>query len=97
MEFGKGEIISVIAALCAAIVALWAIIRARNTQDKKDLDACNKFRDEANEKILELTKKYSYLEGRIDAVESLSSNVLEKIQERRKYDEPTVDRNTLHQ
>ena len=79
MIFDKVELLAVISALVFVIGLLW---KMKTTQDKANEDRLNKYEeglDKSRETILELTKDYSKLEGRMDGIEGLSRRVLNEI------------------
>lgn len=81
MEFSKEEIIAVILCLVTVIGLLYKLLIAWHKSEQERFKKCDELNKDSNEKIVELTGKYKYLEGRVEGVENLSKSVLKAINE----------------
>lgn len=79
MEFSKPEILAVISALTFVIGMLWRLKVSHDKESKERLQKYERDFEGARETILQLTKDYSRLEGRIDGIEGLSRRVLQEV------------------
>lgn len=79
MLFSKPEILAVISALTLVIGILWKLKVNHDKEAKDRLQKYEKDFEGARDTILQLTKDYARLEGRIDGIEGLSRRVLQEI------------------
>jgi len=92
MELTSSEIMAGFAVMAAVIGTLWRLIglwakkeKARldhyQLLEQKRLENCERLHLEQSETIISITGDYRELKGRMDGVESLSRNVLQRLDE----------------
>ena len=79
MMFNKVELVAVLSALVFVIGLLWNMKIAQDKSNEERLTKYEKGFESSRNTILQLTKDYAKLEGRLDGIENLSRRVLNEI------------------
>jgi ribosomal protein S2 len=77
--FNKVELVAVLSALVFVIGLLWNMKIAQDKSNEERLTKYEKGLESSRNTILQLTKDYAKLEGRLDGIENLSRRVLNEI------------------
>ena len=75
----EAALITGLSTLAGIVVLFWKIIHSHHQKALAELEACQAKHDKSDEKIVEITARVAYLEGKHEGVKTFAQQVLEVV------------------